>query len=202
MALSCEVLSKTVGSHDVRIHLYGAMDLTRTETCREVFAALRRARDMIEASRHWSRIAKEQCRNEYIRISGLVALNLIRTCNEFEEELQRSHPRWQERKTWSRGGCYILAAGMADLIDGAEVLAVWETWDEEPDHVLAVSGEWCIEEDGVKFRRDVLEEWQAYVGGGVVLAPITEEQASEFGIPTMPSLSQRMARFLTERLNE
>lgn len=117
--------------------------------------------------------------------------------------LQLLHESVGADKSWGKGGCFILAEGIKLFLSKhncpCRLMAVWETWDMEPDHVLAEIGRFIyLDFEGFHSQKEILTEWGDFVRGGVVLAPISQEQAKMYDIPTNPDLSQRIATFLEE----
>lgn len=131
-------------------------------------------------------------------------------------ELRKGELCWRGALTdWRSGGCLVLARGVARWMGetrsvgcapspGGEihvhfhprVMAVWESWDEQPYHALVVLGPYTLDGEGLGRCDALLAGWETYFRGGAYLAPLTQRDADQHGFLQMDALSERLARCL------
>ena len=147
------------------------------------------------------------------------------------DELQYSEPLWpQRKKTWTEGGCLILAKGILGwMLSSSPIrdngtplprglqpllstdfscmdfhlrsmtasvyslrpieLAVWESWDDEPYHVVVALGPLCLDGNGLSDCDTLLFEWEDYFRGGAYLGLLSQKETIAYGIPQHDALS-------------
>ena len=136
---------------------------------------------------------------------------------KFLPDLQRVEPSWRGKSTdWTNGGCLILGQGLfawmcqslhargvrrlrhLPLVSRPLLVAVWESWDEEPYHVGIRIGEQFIDGDGVQHCDSLLASWEEYFRGGAYLAPLPAWAIAMYGFLVHQQLSARIALSLRE----
>lgn len=205
LALAHEWLQKAEGEAycSPRQRVYAGINLKEVRAFQDVVNQLAQSFSVVDAG-PWTEAAKEECRRSYaLDLYHLLlvvpqGISHITSDADALSALQRIEPVWEQAKTWKRGGCFILADGISRFLAfhgcQSERVAVWETWDEVPDHVFVqIGGRVCMDCEGEHTRSSVLRSWGDFVGGGVLLAPISQEQARSYGVPVDDELSQSIA---------
>jgi len=132
-------------------------------------------------------------------------------------DLQLVEASWRGKRTeWTNGGCLILGQGLfawmrqslrargisrlrqLHLASRPQLVAVWESWDEEPYHVGVRLGEYFLDGDGVQRCDSLLASWETYFRGGAYLAPLPAWAVTMYGFLVHQQLSARIALSLRE----
>lgn len=75
-------------------------------------------------------------------------------------------------------------------------LAVWESWDEVPYHVVVGFGPITLDGDGLSDDDTLLMGWEDYFRGGAYLGLLSQKDAVEHGIPQHNALSLMITKEL------
>src|SRR5262249_30186712 len=113
--------------------------------------------------------------------------------------------------SWVNGGCLILAQGLFTWIRQSlrargiarlrrlplpsrpQLVAVWESWDEESYHAGIRIGEYFLDGDGVQYCVSLLASWEEYFRGGAYLAPLPAWAINAYGFLVHKQLSAKIA---------